>query len=252
MDIRSFVRDRRGVLVVLAALAPLVVSAALAPFRDTITSTTVALALVLVVVGAAATGSRPAGFVAALSAGAWFDFFLTAPYNSFKIDDADDIQATVLLLLIGFAVSEIALWGLRQESAASRRAGYLTGVIGTAEIVAARGESTDALVDHVSRQIVEVLGVDACGFEPLAAQGRSSACLEHDGSVTQRGRPVDVERHGLPSDDVIGLEVRHGGVGVGRFVLTAATRVVSPTLEQRRVAVLLADQVGAALANPAG
>ena len=47
----------------------------------------------------------------------------------------------------------------------------------------------------------------------------------------------------------IGLVVRSGGVTCGHYLLTAATRVARPSLEQRRVAVLLADQVGTLVAG---
>ena len=59
---------------------------------------------------------RPAGLVAALSSGVWFDFFLTEPAGRFAIAKADDIEVTVLLVLIGVAVPEVALWGRRQQA----------------------------------------------------------------------------------------------------------------------------------------
>lgn len=243
----TFVRSHGSVVLAGAFLAPLLVAAALSGVRDQVTATTGALVLVLVVVAVAATGQRAAGIVAALSAGAWFDFFLTAPYGSFKVTDRDDIQATVLLLLVGFAVSELALWGRRQQARASRRSGYLDGVLGTADIVALREASPETLTARVAHQIVEVLAIDACRFEPAGSAGRPTTVLDRDGSVTQRGHVVDVDRHGLPTDDLITLDVSADGVSFGRFLLTSSTRIVRPTLEQRRVVVLLADQVGAAL-----
>lgn len=72
-------RDR---LAVLAALAgPVALAAILAPFRSGFPNTDGALALVLVVVAVAANGYRLAGYLAALSTAAWFDFFLTQPYE---------------------------------------------------------------------------------------------------------------------------------------------------------------------------
>ncbi|WP_456843724.1 DUF4118 domain-containing protein [Cellulomonas sp. P5_C6] len=246
----SYVRTHPSVVIGYALVAPLVVAAALHALGDAVTPTTAALVLVLLVVSAAATGVRSAGIVAALSAGAWFDYFLTEPHGSFKVTDRDDIQATVLLLVVGVAVSEIALWGRRQQARASRRAGYLDGVLSTAELVAARPTEAGALVQRVGRQIVEILDIDDCRFEAPGAESRSTTVLGPDGTVTQRGQAVDVERYGLPSDDRIALDVRHDGVRLGRFVLTASTRVARPSLEQRRVVVLLADQVGAAMAAP--
>jgi K+-sensing histidine kinase KdpD len=241
------------VLVLAAAVTPLVACAVLAAFRDSVTRTTAVLILVLVVVAAGATGSRPAGMVAALSSGACFDLFLTQPYGSFKITNRDDIAATVLLLIVGGAVTELTLWGRRRQARVSRRAGYLDGVLRTAELVAIPPASPEALIEHACRQIVEVLDIDACQFEAPGLAGRRtrpSSHLRHDGSVTQHREPIDVDRDGLPTNDVIALDVHGAGVDHGRFLLTASTRVARPSIEQRRVAILLADQVGAALAAP--
>lgn len=232
-----------------AAVAPFLSCAGLAAFRESVTAATAALVLVLIVVGAAATGDRFAGIVAALSSGAGFDVFLTAPYGAFTISDPNDIEVTVLLVLAGFAVTEIALWGRRQQARASRRAGYLDGVLGTSKIIAVRETSPDALVDHVADQIVQLLDIDACRFVLGAGPGTQDASLDHDGYVVRRGKRVNVEHDGLPTDERIGLVVRQGGIMHGQFVLTAATRVVRPSVEQLRVAVLLADQVGAALTH---
>src|SRR5438067_908879 len=50
---------------------------------------------------------------------------LTVPYNRFTIANRDDIENTVLLVVIGAAVTEIAMWGRRQQARASRQSGYL-------------------------------------------------------------------------------------------------------------------------------
>lgn len=55
----------------------------------------------LVVVAVAATGYRLAGIVAAVSAAAWFDFFLTRPYERFTITRTTDLETTILILIIG-------------------------------------------------------------------------------------------------------------------------------------------------------
>jgi hypothetical protein len=52
---------------------------------------------------------------------------------------------------------------------------------------------------------------------------------------------------GLPTDTQTELLVQHAGDVRGRFLLTASTRVARPSLDQRRVAIALADQAGAAL-----
>jgi len=241
----------RSALLASAATAPLLCSAGLAVFREGVTAAAAALVLVIIVVAAAATGDRFAGIVAALSSGAGFDVFLTEPYGQFTIKDRNDIEVTVLLVLVGVAVTEIALWGRRQEARASRRAGYLDGVLGTSKIIAVHETSPDALIRHVAKQIVRVLDIDDCEFVLGPGPGPNDASLDHDGQVNARGHRVNVERDGLPTDERIGLVVRQGDAVHGQFLLTAATRVVRPSVEQLRVAVLLADQVGAAFTNAA-
>ena len=245
----KWMQRHRSAPIAAAAIAPLLCCAGLAFLREGITTATAVLVLVLIVVAAAATGDRLAGMVAALSSGAGFDVFLTEPYGRFTIKDRSDIAVTVLLVLVGIAVTEIALWGRRQEVRASRRAGYLDGVLGTSKIIALRKASSDDLIDHVAHQIVQVLDIDGCRFVLGAGPGPEDASLDHDGDVSRRGYRVNVERDGLPTDEQIGLVVRQGSVLHGQFVLTAATRVVRPSVEQLRVAVLLADQVGAALTH---
>jgi hypothetical protein len=47
--------------------------------------------------------------LAALSAAVWFGYVLTRPYERFIITRRADIEATVLLLVIGMAVTELAV-----------------------------------------------------------------------------------------------------------------------------------------------
>jgi K+-sensing histidine kinase KdpD len=219
----------------------------LALFRDSIANTNAALGLVLLVVAAASTGIRVAGIVAALSSAAGFDYFLTEPYNAFSISDSADIATAVLLLLVGTAVTEVALWGRREQALASREQGYLDGVLGTAATVAAGRSSSAELIDHVCAQIVEILQIDSCSFDIGTRSGLPA--LDPAGTVTRDGRTIDVARTGLPTDTKIALMVQSGGVTYGHLLLTASTRVIRPSREQLRVAVTLANQVGAALAT---
>jgi K+-sensing histidine kinase KdpD len=243
-------RDRAAV-VVIAAVVPALACAAIAPFREDIANTNAALVLVLVVVAVAATGLRWAGVVAALSSAAGFDFFLTQPYYRLTITDRADIETAALLTLVGLAVTEVALWGRRQQARASRQQGYLDGVVQTAGIVAAGNSRTEALIEHVAGQLVDVLGVDDCHFDS-DTRDVAPAVIVRDGTVVHHGRDIDVERCGLPTDCEIELRVQHDGMTRGRFLLIASTRIARPSYAQRQVAVALADQVGAALATHDG
>jgi K+-sensing histidine kinase KdpD len=234
-----------------AVVAPVAACALLSLLRGTVTNNNAALVLVLVVVAVAATGYRVAGLVAAVVSAASFDFFLTQPYLQFAIAERDDIEAAVLLALIGLAVTEIALWGRRQQARASARAGYLRGVVSAARLAATGVTSASDLVELVARQIGDVLGIDECRFDPTPHPDADRPTLQADGAVVWRGRPVDVDREGLPTLDAIELPVTSAGVDHGRFLLVSTSAVRRPDLERRLVAVTLAEQAAAALAGGA-
>jgi K+-sensing histidine kinase KdpD len=238
-------RDRLAVLAGLAG--PLVLAAVLVPFRASFPDTDAALAMLLVVVAVAANGDRLAGMLAAVSTAVWFDFFLTQPYERFTITRRTDIETTVLLLVIGVAVTEIAVWGRRHYAIASRRAGYLEGINNAARVVAVGG-SAAALIDQVSGQLVQLLSLRSCVFQyGVAGLGRP-ARLHRDGSVTVGQRRWVADAEDLPADTDVELLVEGGGVFQGRFLMTPAPGA-RPALERRLLAVAFADQVGAALAS---
>jgi len=239
--------DRDLLTAAAGVVVPLAVAGVLAPFRATLPTTDAALCLVLVVVAVAAAGKRAGGYLAAVSAAAWFDFFFTTPYNQFAINNRDEIETTILLLAIGVAVTEIAVWGRRQQLDASRRAGYLDGVRAAAQAVAA-GDSPAALTERVCQELSTVLGLRSCRFQAGMAGIGEPARLHQDGRVTVPRRSWDADRDGLPQAIDTELLAESGGLLQGRFLMTALPGA-HPTLEQRLVAVALADQVAAALAG---
>lgn len=251
MELDPILRTRPGWVVGASIVLPLMAGWLLSLGHHAIANTNAALVLVLLVVAAAATGLRSAGIAAALAASAGFDYFLTEPFRAFTIHSSADVATAVLLLVVGAAVSEIAIWGRRQQAMASREQGYLDGLLSTAAAVAAGQASPGQLVDLVSNQILTLLQIDGCRFDPVTQSGLPS--LDGDGGLTRTGQRVDVSRRGLPTDTGFVIPVRFAGVVRGHFVLTASTRVMRPSRAQLRVAVMLADQVGGALstASPA-
>ena len=242
---RYLTGDRAAVLAGLCA--PLALAAILVPFRSSFPNTDAALAMLLAVVAVAANGDRLAGILAAVSAAVWFDFFLTQPYERFSITSRTDIETTILLLVIGVAVTELAVWGRRQHLAASRRAGYLDGLNSAAQAVAA-GDSPAVLIEQVTRRLTQLLSLRSCRFQYGVAGIGQPARLHHDGSVTIGHRTWDVDAEGFPGDTDLELLVESGGRFQGRFLM-APLQGAHPTLEQRLLAVAFADQAGAALAT---
>ena len=238
--------ENRTQLTLIAAIgAPLVLALALAPFRQDLLNTDVALGMVLIVVAVSAFGHRLSGVVAALSAAIWFDFFFTKPYESLAIKDSADLETSCLLLLIGIGVTEIATWGRRQQAQASRQAGYVQGIYDAATSVDS-GDSPSAVVDRVRAELVRTLLLQDCRFDyATGVVGGPHPRLRHDGELDWPGRSWDVDRDGLPSEEPTELLVG-GAAGLwGRFLLTACAES-RPSLGERHVAIALADQVAAA------
>jgi K+-sensing histidine kinase KdpD len=238
---------QRPWVIAASGLAPLLICAVLSRFRESVAPTIACLLLVLIVVGAAATGDRVGGFVAAFSGGTWFNFFLTEPYNSFVIGDRGNIVVAVLLVLIGAGVTELSLWGRRHQAQASARAGYLEGVLGAAELISVHHQSSETLAANVAQRIADVLDVSTCRFVANGMPDPRNAILQRDGTITHLGHPINVERHGLPTLEETLVLVRRGETTLGYFIFFSADKIAYPSVEQRKVAVLLADQMGAAL-----
>ncbi|KQZ88302.1 hypothetical protein ASD62_02120 [Phycicoccus sp. Root563] len=236
----------RPLVLGLAAGLPLLACLALTTVRAEVANAPAVLVLVVLVVAAASTGLRSAGLLAAASAAVWFDVLLTRPYGQLAIHDREDLEAMALLMLVGVAVTELSLWGRRQQARASRASGFLDGLVASADAAQGADRPVDVLVADVCERITAVLGLDRCRFQAgPAAPGVPR--LSRTGALTGRGSSHDVDRDGLPVDTEVAVEVTAAGEVLGTFLLTAASRVIRPTRDQRRTAVLLADQVATAL-----
>jgi uncharacterized protein DUF4118 len=238
-----------GIDIAIGGLAPILGAAALVAVRGHVANTNVALILAVVVVAAGALGGRAGGMVAGLTAAASFDFFHTRPYLSLLIHDADDIEMTILLLILGLASGQLA-W--KAGVAARRRDGGRGGldpIRRVADLVAQGHRSADVIA-AARLELIELFLLVDCQFEAAPFHDRIDlAQLERTGVVAHRryrlqpGGHLEVE---LPAEG-IALPVMSRGQIVGRFILDFGPSA-GATLEQRIVAIALADQVGASLA----
>jgi hypothetical protein len=237
-------RSAQVLWLALAGAAPIAVAAALVALRDVMLNANVALVLVFVVVLAAIGGGRAAGAVAAVSAALSFDFFHTVPYLTLQIDSGDDVETTLLLLGVGLAVGTLA--SMRTKPA---RPPKTADEIRRIHRVAALGDhsrhTASEMIMVAQTELSELLELGSCRFEafPFA---RSLPRLERTGVISV------MEFHdggfALPPDGVE-LPVLGRGNVLGRFVLVPMPGT-TVTLEQRIVAVSIADHVGAALSAP--
>src|SRR6476661_1008430 len=102
----------------LGGLLAIVVAALLTGFRSEVPQVSVVLILVLTVLVGALVGGRLGGAVTALVAALSFDFFHTRPYNSLSIEKREDVQAAILLLIVGLVIGGLA----RRQSASHNEA----------------------------------------------------------------------------------------------------------------------------------
>lgn len=232
----------------LGALGPIVVALLLVPVREELHNANLALMLVLVVVLAGIVGGRGAGALAAIVATISFDFFLTQPYLSMKIETSADFETAVILLGVGLLVGTVASRGRRSERGRERAATAITRVHRAADRIA-QGAPFDEVVAVVTTELRELLGLHDCWLE-LPPDTYAMPTLQRGGSIDAS------ERHWFEggvvlSEDGVELPVLEQGVLVGRLVLVGdPTHPV--TIEERVVAVALADQLGAALALATG
>src|SRR5262249_40904514 len=107
----------------------------------------------------------------------------------------------------------------------------------------AAGGSTAELIEQVSARLTELLSLRSCEFQYGKAGLGRPARLQKDGRVVTERRTWDVAE-GLPDDTDLELLVEYGGVLQGRFLMRPRPQA-HPTLEQRLVAIALADPGGA-------
>jgi hypothetical protein len=236
-------------MVLAFGIAPIAVAGVLVSLRDELVSTNLALILVVVVVLAAAVGGRLAGAVTAVTAALSFDFFLTKPYLSLHISSADDVETTVLLLVVGLIVGQVAVLSSRHRMAAERGRSEIGRMARVADMVA-RGEDPADVLLAAQAELTELLDLDDCRFD-AGSSGSELSRLERTGAITGATTwRFSGGELALPAAGV-SLPVLYQGHPVGQFALYP-TGHAGASLEARVVAVAIADQVGAALGARAG
>jgi K+-sensing histidine kinase KdpD len=240
---------------VIGLVGSFVVAGLLASAPSLTTNVNVALTLMVIVVVAAAVGGRAAGALSAVAAALSYDFFQTEPVHSLRIGSRNDIETAILLLVAGLIVGQIGaraqLLGVAVDSGRSeiRRLHRLADL-------AARGVPASEVIDAAVSELTDLLSLRSCRFEAKPFVGTFER-LERSGVVNRPRALITwtrAGRHGLElPHEGAELLVLHRGAEVGRFVLVPEPGE-GASLEQRVVAVALADQVGAVLGGepPAG
>ncbi len=233
---------------VVAGVAPIATALLLIPGRGHLSAANDALILIVVLVAVASAGNRGAAAMAALVSAAAFDFFLTVPYQSFRIHHQADLTTELLFVLVGLLVGELAARGHRHRRDAAEGRHGLDRLHGVAEQIV-EGEDPEYVMINVAAQLTDLLSLQDCSFA-RRQPSHKGAWIQTDGTVRLNPLTWPTSSAGLPTHQVE-LPVRGGGAVVGVFLLTPTPARPIPR-ERCVVAVALADQLGAALAAHPG
>ncbi len=224
----------------LGALGALAVSGALVGVRGEIQPEVTALALAVVVAVAGRLAGRGAGISAALMAAASFDFMHTQPYLSLKIANSTDALTTVLLLLVGIVVGDLASRAGRDRRRAHALRSDPVGISRVLEV--ARGTSPEDVEASVRAELLGLLQLRDCWFTPDEVR---LPVIGPWGELDLPHKRFVRDGFELPLDGVA-IDVTAYGRRYGYLVCQPESGV-GVTIERRRVAAELGNVLGLAL-----
>jgi hypothetical protein len=206
-----------------------------------------ALALVIPVLLAAVFGGRWPGVGSALAAAMCFDFFFTLPYQSLRISSGDDVGTFFVLLVVALVAAEVGIRARRSGRTAREARSGLDRLCRVIEIAARAGDIED-VISSARAELIGLFGLVDCTFEPDHPGGELPRLGLH-GALEGASLVATHTDFMLPSG---GVEIAVAGRGIrfGRLVLFAGESARA-SLQQRAVAVAIADQLGVALATRA-
>ncbi len=223
---------------VLAAVLPVAVSAVWIPVRDRLPDTDLALVLVLVIGTIGWMLGARAALISAVTAAVAFDVLDTRPYGTLTMARGVDVTTALILLVTGLLVGAGAARLARYRNAQDHRSDALAVVMEASGLVAT-GEEQQLVTEALGAELVRALQLEACEFRASPPDGTRPSVARDGGLVgllTPR-RPEDSRRVDLP--------IWCQGEVVAHYRFTLGRR--SPSREELRVALSLADQAGAAM-----
>jgi K+-sensing histidine kinase KdpD len=158
-------------------VASLVAGVLLRPLRDSAGLENVVVVYVIVVALTAAVGGRAAGLASSLSAALSYTYFFTTPYQTLRIDSAEQVATVVLLFVAGLLASLGGRATRRARVEAREEADVLT-VLNAVSLAAARGGikadvvAADGLRDLLDARAVQVVREGPEGDLVVAQAGR--------------------------------------------------------------------------------
>jgi hypothetical protein len=225
---------------VLAAALPVAVSAAWIPLRERLPNTDLALLLVVIVGIVGWMAGTGASLISAMAAAVAFDFLDTRPYGALTISRGVDVTTALFLLATGLLVGSGAARLRRYRTAQDHRADALAVVMEASGLVAT-GEERLLITEALGAELLNALELVACEFQAWPPDG-TRPTVARDGSLIGLLTPLNND------SPRIDLPIWRQGEVVAHYRLTLGHK--TPSQDELRVALSLADQAGAALAIP--
>lgn len=224
----------------LAGALPLAVAAAWIPLRDRLPNTDLALLLVLAIAVVGWLIGPLASLPAAVVAAAAFDVMDARPYGTLAMSRGEDIITALILLVTGLLVGVGAARLARYRTSEGHRSDALAVVMEASRLVAT-GEERQLVTEALAAELRRTLRLAACEFvaEP---PGGARPAVARDGSLVGLLGPASSE-----ASPQLDLPVWCQGDVVAHYRLTLGAH--APSRDELRVALSLADQAGAAMAN---
>ena len=157
MRLQPSIREDQWIGAAAGVVAAVAVAGLLGAARHHVGVTSGALTLAIVVVLAASVGGRIAGLVTSVVAALSFNFFMIAPYYTFRIDAGSDLVAVVLLAFIGVVVGV----GAERRGMAGERAAEDIAAIDALSNIAglvAEGRDRDTVWLALQKELGTIVG----------------------------------------------------------------------------------------------
>jgi two-component system, OmpR family, sensor histidine kinase KdpD len=156
----------RGRLVVglaIAAVGPLLLAVALAPFRSVLTGATVGLVMLVPTAVAAAVGGPLAAVVAVVSGTVTHNVLFTAPLLTLRVTDPSEVAGLAVHALVATAVSLVVV----REQRATRLAAHQQGAADRLRVLEEVDQARTALLGAVSHDLRTPLSAIAAAASDL-------------------------------------------------------------------------------------
>jgi K+-sensing histidine kinase KdpD len=228
---RSLEIDGEGAFWAVAGFAAsILVGVALRPLRVSAGLENVVVVYVIVVALTAAVGGRAAGLASSLSAALAYTWFFTTPYETLRIDSAEQVATVVLLFLAG-GVASLGGRATRRARVEAREEADVLRMLNAVSLAAARdGIKADVVAAEWLRELLDARSVQVVREGPEGDLVMASA--------GQAGGELDLDR--LPHLDEEGrIPSGHRRAVAGTLVLPAEGAVVDLVRRDRRVGALV-------------